>query len=273
MIKKIGLLSLLPLFLLLVIAACTGLPAFMSGSARTEPESSASFFNSMPGGNGLVFIGVAGKRSNHNETVQIALEDAARRVAIFYNVYAEYALVNNIGSGAFDYVHSVHTALDYDRDGSVQYVDSLQFDADADTIEIENTFIIRATYPSSLPVPLQYRPTHGRGDKKPGWVDTPPVDIPGYEVGIGYSGRHSSLADACANSYHNAIFAIIRNNNAASSSSELLYQNTGNLFGYRTSSDNLVYSYGTLAGFYALDMWINPKTKEVWTLAVAQKPN
>jgi hypothetical protein len=273
MIKKIGLLF---LFSLLFMTTCTSGPP-VPGAVRkvvfTEAAAAAPFFSSMPAGNRLVFIGVAGKRSDPKETVQFALEDAARRVAAYHRVYGEYALVNNIGSGTFDYAHDTYMSLSYDVEGSKQYVDALQFNADTDSLEMENTLIVRTTYPAALSVPVAYRPVYGKADQKPDWVENPPLEVAGYEVGVGYSGRFSSLADTCTNSFHNAIFAIIRNINSVSQNNESLYQNTGSLFGYYSSSDNLLYSYGMLTGFYVLDTWIDPKDKTVWTLAIAKKPD
>jgi hypothetical protein len=224
----------------------------------------------MPAGGNLVFIGAAGRRSNPGDTIQSALEDAARQVSLFNRVSGEYSTEINIGSGAFDYTNNIFTSLQYDEDGAAQYVDALQYDAD-DAIELENVFFIRTTYPSALPFPVNYRPRYSGADKKPDWVDDPPNEIEGYEVGIGFSGRLSSMADAYANSRHNAVFSIIRRMNTVARSSDFLYQNTDSLFGYKTSNDNIIFSYGTLTGFYVLDTWIDPKAKTVWTLAIALK--
>ena len=259
--------------------ACAGTPAPKGASPSDSTSAAApsavqpSFFPSAPTGNELVFIGAAGKRSNPKETLQFALEDAARRVAIFYEVSGEYAVENNIGSGAFDYTHNTYTSLYYNKEGVQQYVNALKFNADTDTTEIENSFFIRTTYPAVMSTPVRYRPVYRGPDKKPDWVDAPPAKIGDYEVGVGYAGRHSSLVDTYTNSCNNAIFAIIRNVNTTSRSSSTLYQNTGGLFGYKTSSDNITYSYGILTGFYVLDTWIDPKTKSVWTLAIAKKEN
>jgi len=222
----------------------------------------------LPDENGLVFIGSAGRRSNPKETLRFALEDAARQIAVFHKVAGEFTIVNNTGSGAFDYVNDTYTSLDYDIEGSKQYIDSLQFNADTDTLEIENAFFVRAIYRSALLFPLSYKPVHS-SDQKPDWVDNPPLEIEGYEVGVGYSGRYSSLSDTYKNSCRNAIFEIIRGVNATSENSDILYQNTGNLFGYKTSNNNTVRSYGTLAGFYVLDTWMDSHEKSVWTLAIA----
>jgi len=256
--------------------ACAGRPALSDttpATASNAPLALAvppSFFPSAPAGNGLVFIGATGKRSNPKETLQFALEDAARRVAIFHEVSGEYAVENNIGSGAFDYTHNTYTSLYYDKEGSNKYVDALRFNANSDTVEIENTFFVRTIYPSTLPVPVNYRPVRSP-DQKPDWVGNPPAKIEGYEVGVGYSARHASLADTYTNSCNNAIFSIIRNVNTVSRGNNVLYNNTGGLFGYKTSSDNITYSYGILTGFYVLDTWIDPHTKTVWTLAIAKK--
>jgi hypothetical protein len=224
----------------------------------------------MPAVDGLVFIGVAGRRSDPKETIQFALNDAARRVAVFQKVSGEYAVENNIGSGLLDYVNNTYTSLYYDEEGSGRYVDALQFNADTDAIELGNSLIIRTTYPGALPIPIKYRPTYRGVDQRPSWVDNPPHGIEGYEVAVSHSARYSSLADTYTNSYRNAIFTIIRNVNTISRSNDVTYQNTGSLFGYRSSSDNVMYSYGTLTGFYVLDTWLDPKTKWVWTLAIAE---
>jgi hypothetical protein len=263
-------------YLLFLFSLFFSLTTCTSGPDSHSPETAAagtmgSFFNSMPAGNGLVFIGAAGKRSNPKETLQFALEDAARRVAAYHRVYGEYTLVNNIGSGLFDYAYNTQMFLAYDVEGSKQYVDALKYNADIDTLEMENALFIRTTYPAALSAPVSYRPTYSTVDQKPSWVENPPFGIAGYEVGVGYSDRYSSFADTCTNAFHNAVFAIIKNVNSTFRSSDVLYQNTGSLFGSKTTSDNIIFSYGILNGFYVLDMWVDPKNKSVWTLAIAKK--
>lgn len=252
---------------LVYFTACAGVPAFSTASGNSE----TAFFNTSPSGNGLVFIGAAGRRSNPKDTLQYALEDAAKRVSMFHRVSGEYAMENNLGSGAFDYSHNTFTSLFYDEAGSHQYIDTFQFDVDSDTMEIDNTFFIRVVYPSSLSGSVNYRPVYSGQDNKPDWVTNPDFKINGYETGIGFSNRFSSIADTYANSSKNAVFAIIRNINTVSRSSDMLYQETGSLFGYKTTNDNITYSYGTLNGFYILDTWVDPRAKTIWTLAIARK--
>lgn len=259
------------LFFLLLFPGCRSEPAANpSAAVETPAAESSSFFLSMPTERGLSFIGVSGIRSNPKETIRLALEDAARRVAVFYRVSGEFFAEINIGSGAFDYTNNVFTVLDYDEEGYKSFVDALQFNADTDSMETENTFFVRAAYPAALPAPVPYRPVYSGRNKKPDWVDTPPLYIGDYEVGIGYAGRHSSTADTCAASYKNAILSIIRNLNVTSRTGNLNYQAPGT-FDYKTSSDNIMYARGSLINFYTLDTWIDPDTKAVWTLAIAQE--
>lgn len=263
---------LLPLFLpLFLFTTCAGFPFFSQMPPPLLQFDGEPFFSSMPLDGSLVFIGASGKRSDPKETVKLALEDAALRVAMFYQVYGEYALENFTGSGAFDFTYNTHTVLRTDVEGSKQYVEVLQFNADTDTFEYENTFFIRATYPVSLPSPVNYRPAYRGADRKPDWIENPPHEIDGYEAVVSFSARYSSMAVAYNNSRNNAVFAIIRNNNTVSQANNLLYQETSSIFGYKTANNDVTYSYGTLYGFYVLDSWINPADKTVWTLAIAKK--
>ena len=268
--KLTALRSLLPILIFLFVLSCANIPFSFIGN-KAPAETPPPFFSSLPNEKGLVFIGSTGKRSNQKEALLLALEDAARQVAVFQRVSGEFIVVNNIGSGAFDYEHETFTSIHYDAEGSIKFIEQLQFNIDKDTLETENTFFVRTTFSSALPSPLSYKPAHS-DTRKPEWVKPPPLDINGYEVGIGYSGRYSSLSDTYNNSRRNAIFDIIRKINSVSKSSSLLYQNTSSLFGYKTMNNNTIQSYGTLTGFYVLDTWLDPETKAVWSLAVAVKP-
>jgi len=262
-LKKLPLITVFVFFI-----TCSGGP-----SQTREPSKTASitsFFSSMPSGNELVFIGAVGRRSNPADSLRLAVEDAAKRVVIFNNVYGEYALENNVSSAALDYTNNINSTLYFNEEEAAQYIDALKYNKNIDTIEIDNTFFVRTTYTSALSYPVNYRPTYNN-EGKPNWVENPP-EIYGYETGVGFAGRHSSMANTYTVSRNNAIYAIIRNINSVSQSSDLLYQNSGKLFGYKISYNNNIYSYGTLNGFYVLDTWIDQSAKTVWTLAIARKP-
>jgi hypothetical protein len=254
-------------FFSIILAGCASVP-----SAQVKP-SNEPFLSSLPAQGELVFIGAIGKHSNPKETVQLALEDAARRVAAFYyQVSGGYSSETTIGSGAFDYTHEIKTELSAGEESAGQYVGQLKFNSDTDALEIEGTFIIRTTYTASLPAPVSYHPVYSGEDKRPDWVDAQPIKIGDYIIGVGTAGRHSSLSDAISASYKNAIFSIIRNITVDSGGSALLYQGTGFL-DYKTENQSSISASGKLNNFYVLDTWINPKDKNVWTLAIAIPAN
>jgi hypothetical protein len=260
------------LFFLLfsLFAACRGGPAGRVANTDEIAEPGQPLLLSLPAGSGLVFIGISGRRSNPKETIELALEDAARRVAIFHGVSGEFAIENKIGSGAFDYINNVYTSLAYDEEGYKRYVEALHYDEDGDSLKTENALILRTSFQSALPEPVSYFPVYSGKNRKPEWVDNPPLQIGSYEVGIGFAGRHSSLADTFIVSYNNAIFSIIRNINALYRSQGVNYQGPG-AFDYKTADENIVYASASLNYFYVLDTWIDPKNKSVWTLAIAKK--
>jgi hypothetical protein len=264
-LKKIGSL----LFILLMACASDPNTSGNSSSASIDP----SFLLSVPTGNGLVFLGVAGKRSSRKETLEYALEDAARRVSIFNGVTAEYIYADRNDSTLLGNNQWIHAALEYDREGAEQYIEILKFDPDkrSDILEIENAVIIRTLYPVSLSNPIFYVPTYNGKEKRPNWVDAPPASIGGYNVGVGYSGRYSSTAETWKKSFDEAIFSLVRSLDASSKSEESNIINTSSMFGYSRITEDFTYSLRALAEFYVLDAWMDPQTKAVWTLAIARK--
>jgi hypothetical protein len=261
MLKRIG-----SLLFILLIMACASDPN--SSSALIAP----SFLLSTPTGNEIVFLGVAGKRSNQKEMLDYALKDAARRVSIFYGVTAEFIYADSAGSGLLDNSQWIHSALEYDEEGAEQYIENLKFDSDkkSDIIEVDNAIIIRTRYPVSLSSPVFYQPTYKGKEKRPNWVDAPPASIGMYTVGIGYSARRSYISETWKNSYNDAIFSVVRNIDASSRAMGQDFYGTG-IFGYQRSTEDFTYSLATLAEFYMLDAWMDPKTGAVWTLAIARR--
>jgi len=251
--------------------ACASDPNTSGNSSNASAD--PSFLLSTPTGNGLVFWGVAGKRTSRKETLKYALEDAARRVSIFNMVTAEFVYANRDDSTLLGNNQWIHAALEYDKEGAERYIDILKFDPDkkSDIIEVGNAVIIRTVYPGSLSSPVFYLPTYNGIEKKPNWVNAPPVSIGGYNVGIGYSDRYSSTAETWKKSFDDAIFSLVRGIDASSRSEETSIINTSSMFGYSRTTEDFTYSIRTLAEFYVLDVWMDPKTKAVWTLAIARK--
>jgi hypothetical protein len=233
------------------------------------PESSVpapvSFWNSMPTQD-LVFIGGANVRSNRDESINLALQDIARKVSIFQAVEGEFVSHTKTGSSFFDYTSDTQSSLSFNED-YLGFTENLEFDPDADIMQIDNVIFVRARFKGSAPLSVPYAlpPATGR----PAWIDSPPAEIAGYCVGIGYAGRRASHRDTVNASFEAAIFSIIRTVSGEVSAGSLNYQGSG-AFDYRSTNDSTVRAWGKLNSFYVLDTWMDPSTKGVWTLAIAR---
>lgn len=265
-LRKIGIVFLLSV----LFTTCAGLNlpfSFLNNQQEETPSAETPFLSSFPERGSLVFIGAAGRRSNSDETLFLALLNAAERVEMFKRVSGEYAIENYVGSGAFDYTYNTATSLTYNKEGASQYIDSLKYDPETDTMLYENTLFVRTVYSASLSSPVNYKPVYKGQDKKPTWIESLP-EIDGYEVVVGVS-RRSLLSEAYNYSRDNAIFSAISIKNTQVQHAHSDYYTTEHVYGYKVDDKNITYSYGTLTGFYVLDTWVDPKDKTVWTLAIA----
>jgi hypothetical protein len=249
------------LFLSFALSACSTPPPPPPESAGSAP---VYFWNSLPAGE-LVFIGGAGLRSDREESVNLALQDIARKVSIFHAVEGEFVSYNKAGSSFFDYASSVRSSLFFDED-YLGFVENLEYDPDADVMQIDNSIFVRARFRGPAAVQIPY-PLAGDGSR-PGWVDNPPAEISGRPVGIGYAGRRAFHRDTVNASFEAAIFSIIRGMSSRISAGAVNYQGSGSL-DYRSANDATISARGKLKGFYVLDIWIDPSNMGVWTFAIA----
>jgi hypothetical protein len=243
-----------------------------SGPPPPSPESggpaAVSFWNSMPSRD-LVFIGGASLRSNRDESINLALRDIARRISIFHAVEGEFISYLKTGSGFFDYASDIQSSLSFNED-YLGFTESLEYDPGADVMQIGNSIFVRARFKGPAPLRVRYElPPAAAGTARPVWVDSPPAEISGYRVGIGYAGRRALHRDTVNASFEAAIFSIIRTLSGEVSAGAMNYQGPGT-FDYRSASDATVKTRGKLNSFYVLDTWIDPSTMSVWTLAIAQ---
>jgi hypothetical protein len=131
----------------------------------------------------------------------------------------------------------------------------------------ENAVFVRARYRGSLPLFYQSQPAGPGG--RPAWVDNPPETISGYAAGAGYAGRRNAHRDTVIASCENAVLALIQNQNSKAWSTSEGFRGAGFL-DYSAVSQKGMSANGVLTGFYVLEIWIDPATKAVWTLAIAQ---
>ncbi|AEF83420.1 hypothetical protein [Leadbettera azotonutricia] len=221
----------------------------------------------------LVFLGVAGIRSKLEDSIQLALEDAARKVAIFERVEGEFATFTRMGGRFLDYRSETNSSLIYDT-GFRRYIERLEFDREKDVFTSENAVFVRVVSPGNPGEALRmnpeqdYHPSYSGSAARPSWIDDPPQTISGYAVGIGYAGRRNAHRDTVISSYENAIFSIVRDTASVSWGRTIGYRG-GGLLDYAAITRSGINARAVLNGFYVLDIWTDPSNKAVWTLAVA----
>lgn len=235
--------------------------------AEVSPaDESQNRISTFPGEDWLVFTGVAGIRSRIEESVALALEEAAKKLAIFERVEGSMSSYASQGGRLLDYRFETTSSVDYNQNYR-DYVEKLEFDPDTDVFQQENAVFVRARYRGSLPLSYQSRPAGPGG--RPSWVDNPPETISGYAAGTGYAGRRNAHRDTVIASYENAILTLIQKQNSKTWSTSEGFRGAGFL-DYSAVSQKGMSADGVLTGFYVLEIWIDPASRAVWTLAIAR---
>jgi hypothetical protein len=233
------------------------------------------FRDSAPYNESLVFLGVAqydGYRPDleRNKAIERALDDAARKVALFYSVGGRVAIrEKRTGSSFLNYESVIEKEIFEDAEAYKQYRDDLEYDPAFDIFEDENKFGKKALF-----VRARYRKANLRGisyakaqaDKKPRWIDDPPK-IEGYLVGVGFTTYRSNFKETIVYSYETAVDALISAEIQVTASVSDTQLSSG---GSTTGSENKQEASGYLDGFYILEIWQDPENSNVYTLAVAK---
>jgi hypothetical protein len=226
-----------------------------------------NFLTTTPANNELVFLGVSGIRLKRQDSIQAALKDAARKVALYHGVEGHFTQQGNRGLGFFDFEAIVEKELVFDEESYKTYVSGLQYNPDTDVYEFDDTIFVRTRYVGDgFAINHQGSPPR----EKPAWISIPPRSFEGFVTGVGYANRHKYLKDAIIKSYEAAVYAIVRNTENTIDGSVDAYKDTANTL--NSADANTAYrvsSSAVLKGFYVLEIWIDPETKAVWTLAVA----
>ena len=251
--------SLTLVFAALALCACASSGAANSG-AKPQQALDSSFLVTLPGPGTLTIIGVSGRQSKRETEIELAREDAARKAAMYNGVRVSFETVQNIGANFFDYYTGSEINLEYDRELE-KYKDKLVFNEDRDLMAVDRGIMIRFNFAALFPKSISYNFTRNLGGR-PDWISNPPGDINGLIAGIGYSGRLSRFRDTFERSCDAAAADIVSRLSTVVTTKDTSvgYQNT-----------SLIYqlSEGHLEHFLVLEIWIDPATQAVWTLAVA----
>jgi hypothetical protein len=241
---------------------------FMSNAVLvfSQTQTERDFFNTTPNGNELYFIGVSPLVMNRDKAIKNALEDAARRVALYYRVSARYTSSLKTGSGIFDYESLSEFTLQ--QSDWEPYSEQLRFDREKDVKIIHNAVWVRTVFSDASPPRIAY--AFSDSAREPEWITKTPV-IAGYTVGIGMASRKLQTANTVIGSYKAAIASILQTSFSHVSAEISRGESTAFLGSTVSTRKQTVEAEGTIEGFYILDTWVDPANVSVWTLAVAKK--
>jgi hypothetical protein len=203
---------------------------------------------------------VSGPLLKRESEINAAREDAARKISMYNGVYVSFENAHSDGSSIFDYSSYSSLVLEYDEELD-KYLDRLTFDPDRDMAKNGGSVFIRFAYPAAFPVSVSYT-SRKNADGSPAWVQRPPGEINGFPAGVGYSARKSRVKDTFAASRDSAAAAIVSRISTSVITATAQGQNT---------TATIQRSAGKLTRFLVLEIWVDPETRAVWTLAIAQK--
>lgn len=228
-------------------------------SMREQYES--GYWISRPSNGKLIVIGISNPMSRRDSEIASAKEDAARKVAMFYGIYGSVETTNRTGADYFDYLYNSNIELIYETNYE-QYIEQLTFDPLNDVLITGEAVFIRFQHDTAIQdIGFNARMINNR----PSW--TRAQDIPvfdGYVTAVGFAINQRRLKDTIYKSTEDAIARMIENLSTTVYAEEIT--GTGQGFsGYVQTK-----SIGRLNNFRVVDFWIEPETRFVYTLAIAE---
>ena len=252
--------------------ACASLPTSITekasnitlpGRSGSSTAGDTSTITTLPQSGNLIIFGVAGRQSTREGEVNIAKEDAARKASMYHRVSGTSVGWQYVGSGYLDYDVGSASWLEYDEELEV-YINKLTFDPDKDiTRDSDGVTYIRFSYPANFPGNINYRSMETL-DGSPEWTTRPPININGFIAGVGRSGKQERFADTVRRSYEAAVISIVSKLSTTMETTDTVLQN-------QTESQIRGQSSATLSNFLVLEIWVDPETGAVWTLAIARE--
>ena len=245
------------------MCACSSSGSAVQPAARKN-NSEFSHWVALPQPGYLTVIGISARQSTRKKEIDIALDDAARKIAMYHGVKVTSENVESIGAGFLDYYVSSHADLEYDQQLE-KYAEKLTYDPKRDVIQDDGAIFVRFAYPAVFPGAIGGVPGNKKADGSPEWTTRPPSNIGDFIAGVGHSGKQQKLRDTVLKSYGSAAAAIV---SQISTSVTANYTSDSNT--YHIDSSITRKSEGELRYFTVIEIWINPDNGDVWTLAVAK---
>jgi len=232
-----------------------------SVGAKGTSGTQDSFWITLPKPGSLVIIGASGRQSKREAEIELAREDAARKAAMYHSVWANVENIQNVGPHSLNYFTDCEIYLDYDRD-LAKYADALTYNSNRDVLNVDGSVFIRFSYPSSFPAVVSYGFAR-EADGSPEWVRHPPDEIGGFITGVGFSGRQFYVRDTFEKSCEAAVAALVSRVSTAVTVDMTSDGDRNTFISYQRSTARLDH-------FLVLEIWVDPKDRSVWTLAIAR---
>jgi hypothetical protein len=213
-------------------------------------------------GNILTVIGVSNPMIKRQDEITAAKEDAAKKTAMYFWIQGRIETVNNTGSNFFDYFYDSNIQLLYDTELE-KYKDKLTYDPQNDVLITREGIFIRFQYPASV-TEINY--SGGIVSGQPTWIkNSGKPEFAGFVTAVGFSRNQIRLKDTIYKSAENAVVRMIESLSTTVNTKET------SVTGQSSSSFVHTLSEGILREFHVIEFWIEPKTRYVYTLAVARE--
>jgi len=211
--------------------------------------------------NKLTVIGISNSMLRRQDEIAAAKEDAARKVAMYFGIQGSIEVINSTSGNFFDYVHDSSAELIFSTNHD-QYIDKLTFDPQIDVLTTNEGVFIRFQYEVTVS-DINYsariqsdRPVWTRNQGKP--------EIEGYVTSVGFSKNRQKLKDTVLRATEDAVERMIADLSTTVNTREVSATGQGSSSVVQTRSE------GKISGFRIIEIWIEPNTRSVYTLAIGK---
>ncbi|MCL2809370.1 MAG: hypothetical protein FWD24_04805 [Treponema sp.] len=235
-------------------------PFFIFASDLQEQYRSG-YFIIRPSNNRLTVIGVSNIMTRREDEIISAREDAARKVAMYFGIHGIIESINSTGMNFFDYSHESDIELNYDNNFE-KYIEQLTFDPQIDVLRTNEAVFVRFQHNTTV-TSLNYRATSTNG--RPNWTRNQNMpEIAGFITSVGFSRNQRRLKDTIFRSAEDAITRMIQDMSTTVNTREVSVAEHG------SSSVIHARSEGKINNFQIIEIWIDPVSRSVYSLAIAR---
>jgi len=226
-------------------------------------QSASGHWITRPSENALIIIGVSNRQVKRDTEIAAAQEDAARKAAMYHGIRGKIESFHSVGANFFDYVSDSKVELEYDTDYA-KYIDRLTFDPEHDVVITDKAVFICFKYAAAA-TPINFI-TSMNINGCPNWAydrDLPQFD--GYITAVGFARNQARLKDTIKKSVDAAVARMIEDMSIRIMTTDKSVTGGGASGLIQTKSE------GKLDNFQIIELWIDPQTGYVYTLAIAKQ--